>query len=113
MLDVLNTGAVFLVFSNLFDTVNHAVLLDHLIPLGLYENSLNWFDSFLSGRSQVTSINDSMSYPLSMPIGVPRVSILGRLLFIVYMNVLPVPNLQSRIILYVDNTVVIFLQQRC
>ena len=35
---------------------------------------------------QVTSINDSMSYPLSMPIGVPRVSTLGRLLFIVYVR---------------------------
>ena len=106
------TGAVFLDLSKAFDTVDtvdHAILLDKLLrSLGVDEGSLKWFRSYLSERSQVTSISDSVSSPLPMSVGVTQGSILGPLLFIVYINDLPSLDLQSKVILYADGTVLYY-----
>ena len=66
-----------------FDTVNHTILLGKLRAVGLAET---WFDSYLTGRNQVVDIDGVHSEPREFTCGVPQGSILGALLFLVYVN---------------------------
>ena len=54
------TGVVFLVLKKAFDTVHHKVLLNKLQSIGVQGSELNWFESYLSNRQQVTKIGDFM-----------------------------------------------------
>ena len=72
-----------------FDTVNHKLLLEKLKHYGLSGNSLSWFCSYLENRTQMAYINGSVSDPLIITAGVPQGSILGPLLFTIYMDDLP------------------------
>ena len=69
-----------------FDTVNHSILLDKLRAVGFDGTSLNWMRSYLEGREQVVDINGTMSSSLQVSCGVPQGSILGPLLFLLYIN---------------------------
>ena len=97
------TGAVFLDLSKAFDTVDHAVLLHKFESLSLDKDSVAWFRSYLSGRSQATAVVDKISSTAPMSVGVPQGSLLG--LFVVYVNDLPSCDLQSNVILYAVDTV--------
>ena len=69
-----------------FDTVNHDILLNKLNHYGIRGIANNWFCSFLSGRMQFTSINKSESGKRELKYGVPQGSVLGHLLFILFIN---------------------------
>ena len=75
------TGVVFLDLPKAFDTVNHSILLRKLSNIGVDDMTLDWFDSFLSNRSQVTCCGNVQSNPNLISIGVAQGSILGPLLF--------------------------------
>ena len=78
--------SVFLDLSKAFDTLNHTILIEKLRYYGLNDTSLNWFHSYLHDRLQFTKYNSVCSDVVTLSTGVPQGSILGPLLFIIYMN---------------------------
>ena len=101
-------GAVFLDLSKAFDTVDHHLLLRKLMNIGLTSSTTQWFRSYLTNRSQITSVGDALSSATKMPVGVPQGSLFGPLLFLIYVNDLPDCHLASDIIRYAGDTVVYY-----
>ena len=94
---------VFLDVSKAFDKVYHKGLLFKLQQLGICGNLLKWIESYLEGRSQKVVINGVKSNPRQITASVPQGSILGPLLFLVYVNDL-VSDLQTTPYLFADDT---------
>ena len=98
-------GAVFLDLSKAFDTVDHTIMLRKLSSFGVTSDTAKWFESYLNGRMQCTSCGSELSDLLSVTHGVPRGSILGPLLFLIYINELPTFIKHSEVALYADDAV--------
>ena len=81
------TISVFIDLSKAFDTVDHQILLGKLKHYGITGNNLKWFHSYLSNRKQFIKYNQTEeSTLLNIKCGVPQGSILGPLLFLLYVN---------------------------
>ena len=77
---------IFLHLSRAFATISHDILLRKLYNYGIRGIALDWIADYLTGRSQYVSYNNCISATLNTSIGIPQCSILGPLLFILYVN---------------------------
>jgi exonuclease III len=99
------TVATLIDLRKAFDTVNHKILVSKLGAYGITGNMIDWFRSYLNTRRQRVSINGILSDPLVIETGVPQGSILGPLLFILFINDMNDTVQHSSLNCYADDTV--------
>ena len=101
----MNNLVVFLDLAKAFDTVSHEILVKKLQHYGIQGTTLNWFKSYLSNRQQQCAVRGSISKPRRIVLGVPQGSILGPLLFLIYINDLPACLAFTKPHMYADDTI--------
>ena len=99
-------ASMFIDLKKAYDTVNHKILLDKMEVYGIRGPVLRWFESYLSGRSQRVLIGSSFSSIQQITIGIPQGSVLGGLLFSIYINDLPGISDVLHCVLFADDTCV-------
>uniref|UniRef100_A0A8C6M2L5 Reverse transcriptase domain-containing protein n=1 Tax=Nothobranchius furzeri TaxID=105023 RepID=A0A8C6M2L5_NOTFU len=99
---------VFLDLTKAFDTVNHDLLIKKLCRYGIRGVAYDWIKSYLDNRFQYVHINNTDSQLLTVTTGIPQGSVLGPLLFVLYINDICLVSKTLHFILFADDTNVSF-----
>ena len=97
-------GVIFIDLKKASDTIDHNIIIRKLSNYGVDQKALRWFQSYLSDRSQKCSVNGHLSTASPITCGVPQGSIIGPLLFLVYINDLPNCLEKASPRMYADDT---------
>lgn len=100
--------AIFIDLQKAFDTIDHKILFKKLKKIGMSNTTLNLLISYMSERSQCVKIENRKSKPLPINYGVPQGSVLGPLLFLIYVNDICNLHIKGKIICFADDTVILF-----
>ncbi len=93
---------IYLDFSKVFDLFNHRLLLHKLRGYGIAPIVISWVECFLSRRTFKVNVNGSLSQMAEAISGVPQGSVIGPILFVIYVNDLP-DHLSADSLLYADD----------
>ena len=104
-------SALFIDIQKAFDTISHAKLLKILENAGIRGKEQSWCKSFLGGRTQITKIESILSNSQEIKTGVPQGSVLGPLLFVIYINSIFQGKFKGQLIAFADDTVLIYFNR--
>jgi len=104
----LDSYVIFMDLSKAFDTIDHRTLLKKLAKYNFSTESIELVASYLSGRQQMVGYQGVFSDLRPLKTGVPQGSILGPLLFLIYINDLPNTSKLFKISIYADDTTLIY-----
>jgi Reverse transcriptase (RNA-dependent DNA polymerase) len=99
--------AIFIDFSKAFDTINHSKLISILENIGIRGPALQWFTNYLQNRSMLVKIGSNYSSKMTCNTGVPQGSILGPLLYLIYVNRMSDCIMSCQSYMYADDTVIL------
>ena len=97
------TCACLIDLAKCFDCVHHNILIDELNKYGFRYSELRWFHSYLQNRKQIVKFDNEVSPQLNLNIGVPQGTVLGPILYLIYMNDLPDILPDNSFIMYADD----------
>ena len=102
------TGMILIDLQKAFDTIDHKILTEKMSCLGFAESTMRWYKSYLTNRCFIVNVGNDFSSPCKLLCGVPQGSILGPLLFLLYVNDMPQAVNSDLLLLYADDTCLIY-----
>ena len=101
------TGMILIDLQKAFDTIDHNILLEKLKAIGFCDDTVNWFHSYLTDQAFLVSIENKYSSISKISCSLPQRSILGPLLFLIYVSDMK-QVVSSNLLLYADDSCLVF-----